>query len=289
MQTLNGAQSLAFVRQRHGLDNGDLDRTHRQQAFLASVTHKLSNAGTFANVGQLRSLIAAASKDVVVDNGWNIGAFIPRASNLTGGNVAFNTLPILRFDTIDGQDVNVVNQPALAEQVQVTFGLRPAPTPPAPLPTGPLTIDVLNAGATPGLAGSVAQALTGGTWSRGTIGNTTTQPTAVRFGPAPRRRQTPSRGCCRHRRPAPTTPWRPARCGWSSEPASHRPRRCRPTRQRYAHRPRQHRRWWRRPARQPPPPPSDHRATPSTAEASPASTRGRVSVVRVGRTVMLLV
>jgi len=183
VQMLNGAQSLAFVRQRHGLDNGDLDRTHRQQAFLASVTHKLSSAGTFTNVGQLQSLIAAASKDVVVDNGWNIGAFIPRASNLTGGNVAFNTLPILRFDTIDGQDVNVVNQPALAEQVQVAFGLRPAPTPPAPLPSGPLTIDVLNAGASPSLAGRVAQALTGGTWSRGTVGNTTTQPTAVRFGP----------------------------------------------------------------------------------------------------------
>jgi LCP family protein required for cell wall assembly len=36
-QHLNPRQALAFVRQRHGLTNGDLDRTHRQQAFLDSV------------------------------------------------------------------------------------------------------------------------------------------------------------------------------------------------------------------------------------------------------------
>jgi LCP family protein required for cell wall assembly len=183
VQTLNGAQSLAFVRQRHGLDNGDLDRTHRQQAFLASVTHKLGSAGTFTNVGQLQALIDVAARDVVVDSGWDIGAFIPRASNLTGGNVQFNTLPILRFDTIDGQSVNVVDQPALAEQVQVAFGLRPAPAPPAPLPTGPLTIDVVNAGAAAGVASNVAKALSGGTWSRGTVSNTSSGDTAVSYGP----------------------------------------------------------------------------------------------------------
>jgi len=69
-QTLNGAQSLAFVRQRHGLTNGDLDRTHRQQAFLASVTHKLASTGTFTNFGQLQSLLDVAKKDVVISAGW---------------------------------------------------------------------------------------------------------------------------------------------------------------------------------------------------------------------------
>ncbi|MGZ6800376.1 MAG: LCP family protein, partial [Mycobacteriaceae bacterium] len=62
-QILNGAQSLAFVRQRHGLTNGDLDRTHRQQAFLASVTDKLSSTGTFTNLGKLQSLLDVAKKD----------------------------------------------------------------------------------------------------------------------------------------------------------------------------------------------------------------------------------
>ena len=35
------SQALAFVRQRDGLPNGDLDRTHRQQVFLDAVDEQL--------------------------------------------------------------------------------------------------------------------------------------------------------------------------------------------------------------------------------------------------------
>src|SRR5262249_33780335 len=34
VQTISGVQALNFVRERHGLPNGDLDRIARQQAFL---------------------------------------------------------------------------------------------------------------------------------------------------------------------------------------------------------------------------------------------------------------
>ncbi len=44
-QTLDAGQALAFVRQRHGLENGDLDRTHRQQAFLSAVMRQLPGCG----------------------------------------------------------------------------------------------------------------------------------------------------------------------------------------------------------------------------------------------------
>ena len=40
LQTITGADALKFVRQRHGLPNGDLDRTHRQQAFITGVITK---------------------------------------------------------------------------------------------------------------------------------------------------------------------------------------------------------------------------------------------------------
>lgn len=46
-QLLSGAQALAFVRQRHGLPNGDLDRIARQQAFLSSMARTVLDAGTF--------------------------------------------------------------------------------------------------------------------------------------------------------------------------------------------------------------------------------------------------
>src|ERR1700678_3645997 len=45
LQHLNAAMSLAFVRQRHGLTNGDLDRTHRQQAVIDAVLHQMKTEG----------------------------------------------------------------------------------------------------------------------------------------------------------------------------------------------------------------------------------------------------
>jgi len=184
-QTLNGAQALAFVRQRHGLTNGDLDRTHRQQAFLASVTHQLGSAGTFTNVGQLASLLDVAKKDVVISAGWDIPTFIRQASNLTGGNVQFATLPIERFDTVDGQQVNIVDPTTVRQQVQVAFGRQPPPAPPSPPPSPPaaaVTVNVLNGDGAPGLASAVSAALTGGGFRVGTVGNSSQHATAVTYG-----------------------------------------------------------------------------------------------------------
>jgi len=185
-QTLNGAQALAFVRQRHGLPNGDLDRTHRQQAFLASVTHKLSSAGTFTNLGQLQSMLDVAKRDVVISAGWNITTFIQQATNLTGGNVLFATLPIARYATVDGQEVNIVDVAAVQQQVRVAFGLPAPSSPSTSLPTAssgaPPTVDVLNGDGTPGLATTVSADLVAGGVTPGTIGTSTQHDTAVSYG-----------------------------------------------------------------------------------------------------------
>lgn len=74
-QHLDAANALSFVRQRHGLDNGDLDRTHRQQAFLTSVSKQLKDSGTFTNIGKLQQLINAAQQDMVLSQGWNVLEF----------------------------------------------------------------------------------------------------------------------------------------------------------------------------------------------------------------------
>ena len=44
VQTVSGADALAFVRQRHGLPQGDLSRIRRQQVFLAATADKLLSA-----------------------------------------------------------------------------------------------------------------------------------------------------------------------------------------------------------------------------------------------------
>ncbi|MGZ4517023.1 MAG: LCP family protein, partial [Mycobacteriaceae bacterium] len=183
LQTLNGAQALAFVRQRHGLTNGDLDRTHRQQAFLASVTHKLSSAGTFTDVGKLQSLFDVARRDVVISADWDIPTFIKQATNLTGGNVQFATLPIERFDTVDGQSVNIVDNVKVQKEVRVAFGLEaaaaPATTTAAEAPGYSATVDVLNGGSRAGTATTVSEALSGAGFAQGTTGNSTSSSSAT--------------------------------------------------------------------------------------------------------------
>ncbi len=61
VSVIKGTQALAFVRQRHGLPNGDLDRIKRQQYFLAAAFHKVETAGVLLNPFKLHDLHAVPS------------------------------------------------------------------------------------------------------------------------------------------------------------------------------------------------------------------------------------
>ncbi|WP_328616259.1 LCP family protein [Amycolatopsis sp. NBC_00355] len=174
-QVLDGARALAFVRQRHGLTNGDLDRTHRQQAFLASVTHKLRTAGTFTDLGQLGALIETARKDVVVSAGWDLLAFVRQARDLTGGNLEFSTLPVEGFAEVDGQDVNEVDVEKVRAAVRQVF------EPAAPVPRS--VADVLDASGRTGPAASVADLLKQHGFRDGSARHTRGKRTKVDYGP----------------------------------------------------------------------------------------------------------
>ncbi|MFD9079873.1 LCP family protein [Streptomyces erythrochromogenes] len=131
-QTLDGRQSLAFVRQRHGLDGGDLDRTKRQQAFLAGATKKLNSAGTFTDPVKLVKLIDAAKQDVVTDRGWDLLAFVKQAKSLSGGRVQFTTLPVERFGRNLGEDINVVDDMKIKRLIAEQIGPKASASPGAP-------------------------------------------------------------------------------------------------------------------------------------------------------------
>ena len=165
-QTLDASQALAFVRQRHGLENGDLDRTHRQQAFISSIMQELQATGTFTNLDKLKNLMAVARKDVVLSSGWDED-MIQRLGSLASGGpdgkgVEFRTLPVVRYDTIDGQDVNIVDQSAIKAEVAAAIGAPPPTTTPATTaakPSPSTVVDVINAGSMSGLATEVSRAL----------------------------------------------------------------------------------------------------------------------------------
>jgi LCP family protein required for cell wall assembly len=185
-QHLNPRQALAFVRQRHGLPNGDLDRTHRQQAFLDSVMHQLRTEGVFGDLTKMQALLTVGKRYVITDAGWNLLDFAAQLRSLTSSNLAFHTLPIQGYETIDGQDANTVDPAAIKSIVHAAFyPRRTSRAEPAGVSVaagaGHTTVDVLNGGITPGLAGHVSAALVDTGYRPGVVGNTSYRTTTEVF------------------------------------------------------------------------------------------------------------
>ncbi|MDI9897633.1 LCP family protein [Rhodococcus sp. IEGM 1381] len=144
-QELSASQALSFVRQRHGLDNGDLDRTKRQQAFVAGVMAKLSSSGVLANIGELRALVAGTKNDIVIDASLDPMTLAGQAGAVMQGDIDFYTLPIMGYDTIDGQDVNLVDVDAIRAETAQLIGNAPLPAPSitaVPTPTSAPPVEV---------------------------------------------------------------------------------------------------------------------------------------------------
>jgi LCP family protein required for cell wall assembly len=182
-QWLNATQALAFVRQRHGLDNGDLDRTHRQQAFLVSVVHQLQDSGTFSDLTKLRNLMDIARKDIVFSAGWDIDQF-RRLGALADGGAQFQTLPVLRYAVENGQDVNIIDPEQIKKQVRAAFADGSATT--TTDARSPITVDVVNASQTAGLATTVSRRLAGQGYPQGEVRDPSAddpKTTSIEYGP----------------------------------------------------------------------------------------------------------
>ena len=93
---------------------------------------ELQASGTFTNLDKLKSLMAVARKDVVLSSGWDedmiqrMGALASGGRN--GKRVEFRTLPVVRYDNIDGQDVNIIDPAAIKAEVAAAIGASPPTT-----------------------------------------------------------------------------------------------------------------------------------------------------------------
>jgi LCP family protein required for cell wall assembly len=183
-QHLGASQALAFVRQRHGLPNGDLDRTHRQQAFLDSVLYQLRTEGMLNDLSKIRALIAVAKRYVITDSGWNLLDFAAQMRTLTGQHLLFRTLPITGYSVIDGQDANVIDPAQIKAIVHATFYPQRGSRHRRHRAGGKTVVDVFNGGSTSGLAAQVSAALARAGYRAGQISDTSYRPTtAVSYGP----------------------------------------------------------------------------------------------------------
>jgi len=193
---LSAAQALAFVRERDNLPNGDLDRTHRQQAVLDYVLWDLGHQGVLTDLGQLTNLLDVARRYMIASGGWNLLEFASEMHALTGKNLALSTLPIATTQNnvmVNGvpQDVDVVNLPYVRHLVQTAFSRpatgtakgpaakkTPASTESIP-PPSTVTVDVYNGGTTNLLAAAVSQALVSAGYQAGATGSPAAQAQTV--------------------------------------------------------------------------------------------------------------
>lgn len=128
---VEGQQALAFVRQRHGLPGGDLDRIRRQQVFLSAVFTKLSSKGVITNPFKIQQFLHAVSNSLTMDDALarNPVQLVDQLQSLTAGNLSFAPIPLLpERPTIDGASVLLPDTAAMPAFIQTLLG-NPPPDP----------------------------------------------------------------------------------------------------------------------------------------------------------------
>ncbi len=178
-QTLSGADALSFVRQRHDLPRGDLDRIVRQQVFMASLVRSVLSAKTLSNPSKLSQLSSAVQRSVVLDSDWDIIQFATRLQDLAGGKVKFETIPAVDINGVTdyGESIVEVDPDAVKTYVEGLLDgsadeQDSAPTTDAPtVDPSSVTVDVANDSGIDGLANGVAASLGSLGYTSGSVGN----------------------------------------------------------------------------------------------------------------------
>ena len=161
---IKGEQALAFVRQRHGLPHGDLDRIKRQQYFLRAAFSKITSAGMLLNPFKMHALLSAIGRSLLTDPSLNLISLAQQFATLTSGRVRFATLPNdgPRLIYPDGVETSIVsvNRAAIPAFIAHLEGRSDNALATAkPAPAASVTVDVLNGTDIPRLAARDAKAL----------------------------------------------------------------------------------------------------------------------------------
>ncbi|MDH6677735.1 LCP family protein required for cell wall assembly [Rhodococcus sp. LBL1] len=184
-QKLSGSDALSFVRQRHDLPRGDLDRIVRQQVFMASLAQQVLSAKTLTNPSKLNQLTAAVQRSVVLDSGWDIINFATQLQDLAGGAVKFETIPVVDINAMTdyGESIVQVDPKAVRKYVAGLVGEEPqddaksttaaVPTTMPDIDVSSVTVDVANDSSIGGLAANVATTLEDKGFGLGNVGNNT--------------------------------------------------------------------------------------------------------------------
>lgn len=165
---VSGSDALAFVRQRHGLPRGDLDRIRRQQVFLASAAGKMLSAEVLTSPSRLKSLVDTADRSLVLDSGFDLLDFAEQMLDLSEGDIVFDTIPT--HGAVPGIGTyalatDPVEIAAFFSELAAPEGSQPDPT----IDISQVIVDVQNGTQIPGLAASVGQQMADAGFVRGQL------------------------------------------------------------------------------------------------------------------------
>ena len=126
--------------------------------------HQLQESGSFTDLDKFKRLMGVARQDIVLSEGWGEDQF-RRMAALAGGDVEFRTLPVVRYDNINGQDVNIVDPAKIRSEIARAIGgdsataTTTAVPQPLPPPNPQTVVSIVNASDTSGLASQAASLL----------------------------------------------------------------------------------------------------------------------------------
>ncbi len=169
LQTLNGEDSLAYVRTRYGLgDGGDISRIERQQDFLKSMVRKITSSQVLLDPIKLFRTLSEVAKSLTTDPGLgSVEKMTSLARSIAGidpSKIRFMTAPIstnpkdrntVVFSTIEATKLwnALVNDQGYNEPIELTEDQIPD------VPVNTVSVTVLNGTSIPGAASEAASRL----------------------------------------------------------------------------------------------------------------------------------
>jgi len=181
VQTIGGSDALKFVRQRHGLPGGDLDRVVRQQVYIAGMLRNVLSSHLLLNLSKQKQIVEQVGSSVTFDKDLDVFDLAAQMQTVQPGNITFQTVPGLTSTRIAGADVLAPPSPkvltaffaSLTANPAAASSSAPAPAGKAPqVSPGSVTVSVLNGSGRAGAASTAATALDGAGFESGSGGNT---------------------------------------------------------------------------------------------------------------------
>jgi LCP family protein required for cell wall assembly len=115
--TIQGHRALWFVRERHSLPGGDLERAENQRNVIKAIVEKGLSAGVISDPAKFTTFLGNVAKHLTVDNSLSDSEIRSTAFSLrlSAKNIILMQAPLSGFRMIGGQSVDQVDTVKMAE------------------------------------------------------------------------------------------------------------------------------------------------------------------------------